>query len=150
VILVDSDVLLALVDRGHRQHHACVEALRTLREPLATIWPVLGAALTSSDGLPAAQSAILEMIGRGAVRLLPLGADEAPAVAALLTKRHRKPCSFAHAALAFVAQRDRLRSVFTLAGAPLVAAWPAGGKRPRVVPSVPAVRRRRRSTARVG
>jgi hypothetical protein len=106
-----------------------VEALRALREPLVTVWPVLAAALSSSDGLPAAQTAILEAVGRGAVRLLPLGQEDIPRLRELMTQRRRKPMSLAHAALIRVAEREGLDTAFTLAGAQLAAHRMIGGKK---------------------
>lgn len=133
MILVDSDVLVALVDRGHRQHRSCVEILRTLREPLATVWPALDGALDATQGLPAAQAAILEMVTRGAVRLAPLGQEDAPGLRQLLTTPRRAGAlRLAHAALVHVAQRDRARSVFTLSGARL-ARYRSGGKLLRIL-----------------
>ncbi len=135
MILVDSDVLVALVDRGDRRHRSCVEALRTLREPLATVWPVLDAALTSVKGLPAAQSAILEMVARGAVRILPLGQKDVAGLRQVLTKPRRAGVlSVAHAALVLVAERDRVESVFTLAGAQLGRGRVRGRQALRVLP----------------
>jgi predicted nucleic acid-binding protein len=145
MILVDADVLLALVDRGRPGHRTCVETLRTLREPLATIWPVLGVALAATDGLPAAQAAMLEMVARGAVQLLPLGPDDASQTATLLSQR-RKPMSFAHAALVHVAQRDGLGSIFTLSGAELSAQRSAG----RSLRILPGSRSRREARASSG
>ena len=139
MILVDSDVLVALVNRGHPRHRSCVATLRELRQPLATVWPVLGDALTSTTWSPAAQAAILEMVARGALRLLPLGQEDATRLQGLLTRtgRRRAAPSLAHAALAHVASRDGVGTAFTLAPAALRS---AGRKALRTIPR--ALRRR--------
>lgn len=128
MILVDSEVLVALVNRTDRRHLACVEALQALRQPLATAWPVLTAALTSTDGLPAAQGAILEMVARGAVRLAPLDQQDAPRLRQLMAKPRRNPMSLAHAALVRIAERDGFDTAFTLVPAQF-AAYRIGGRR---------------------
>ncbi len=135
---MDSDVLVALVNRTDRRHLACVEALQALRQPLATAWPVLAAALTSTDGFPAAQGAILEMVARGAVRLVPLGQQDAPRLRELMAKPRRNPMSLAHAALVRIAERDGLDTAFTLVPAQF-ATYRIGGRKPfRLLPKVPA------------
>lgn len=136
MILVDSEVLVALVNRGHPRHRTCVETLRDLREPLATVWPVLADALTSTAAIPAAQVAILEMVARGALRLLALGQEDAPRLGELLTKRRRRQAapSLAHAALAHVARRDGAYTAFTLAPSQLAAVRRGGRKLLRTLP----------------
>jgi len=141
VILVDSDVLVALVNRTDRRHLACVEALQALRQPLATVWPVLAAALTSTHGFPAAQGAILEMVARGAVRLVPLGQQDAPRLRELMAKPRRNPMSIAHAALVRTAERDGLDTAFTLVPAQF-ATYRIRGRKPfRLLPKLPAKKR---------
>jgi predicted nucleic acid-binding protein len=148
VILVDSDALVALVNRRDREHRACVGALQALREPLGTVWPVLAAALTSTDGYPAAQAAILEMVARGAVRLLPLGQEDAPRLRELIAKQRPKPMSLAHAALIRVAERDGVDTALTLASAQFGAYRIAGRKTFRLLPKVLAKPRRTSGAAR--
>ena len=38
-VLVDGGLLGALIDRANPAHEACVAALKTLRDPLVTVWP---------------------------------------------------------------------------------------------------------------
>jgi predicted nucleic acid-binding protein len=141
VILVDSDVLVALVNRSDRRHRACVEALRALREPLGTVWPVLMTALTSAEALPAAQAAILEMLSRGALTLLAFGQDDVPRLRELMAKRRRKQISVARAALIRVAERDGCDTVFTLAAGEFAAHRIGGRRRLRLLPKVGAAAR---------
>ena len=41
MILVDTGPLVALFDPADRAHDRCVETLKTIKEPLATTYPVL-------------------------------------------------------------------------------------------------------------
>ena len=134
MILVDADVLPALVNRGHPEHRRCVEALRLLQEPLGTVWPALAAALTQTAGVPAAESAILEMVERGSLRLVELGRDDMAALRAMLGRRGVRPLSLVHAALFRAAEREGLDTFFTLASAALATRRLAGGRRPRLIP----------------
>jgi predicted nucleic acid-binding protein len=45
MILIDAGPIVALLHRDGHNHERCVRALRTLREPLATAWPVLTEAM---------------------------------------------------------------------------------------------------------
>jgi predicted nucleic acid-binding protein len=143
MILVDADVLLALVNRSDARHRLCVEVLRSLSGPLATSWPVLTAALGCAGTWAEAGGVILEMVSRGALRVLPLGAEDAPRLGDLVAKG-AKPLSLAHASLVRLVEREAVDSVFTLSGADLAGRSATGRERRlRILPA-----RKRRTHAR--
>ncbi len=113
MILVDTDVLTALVNRGDASHEACVQALRSLQEPLATVWPVLASAVATLRD-PRGQVAILTMVSRGAVRLLAVGTEDLGPLAEILALPMARRPSLAHATLLRVAERENVRTLFTL------------------------------------
>jgi len=55
VILVDAGPLVALVDADDQYHEQCVSTLKSLQEPLATVWPPLTEAMYLLNDLPPAQ-----------------------------------------------------------------------------------------------
>jgi uncharacterized protein len=114
VILVDAGPLVALVDAGDQHHRRCVSALRGMREPLATVWPALTEAMYLLSDLPQGQEALWEMIERGAVQLLPLGATDIPRIRELMRKYANRPMDLADAALVCVAERQGIRKFFTI------------------------------------
>ena len=61
-----------------------------------------------------AQEALWEMIEAGAVEILPLGVDDVPRMKELMRKFRDLPMDLADAALVRVAERERLRRIFTL------------------------------------
>lgn len=61
-----------------------------------------------------AQEALWEMTETGAVELLPLGIDDIPRMKELMRKYRDLPMDLADAALVRVAERERLRRIFTL------------------------------------
>ena len=67
MILVDAGPLVALVDADDQYHEQCVSTLKSLREPLATVWPPLTEAMYLLNDLPAAQEALWEMLVRKAL-----------------------------------------------------------------------------------
>lgn len=114
MILVDAGPLVALVDRRDQHHAACVAALTRVREPLATIWPALTEAIYLLSDLPAAQEAVWEIVERGAVRLLPLELADVPRIRELMRKYANRPMDLADAALVRVAEREGVRTFFTV------------------------------------
>jgi hypothetical protein len=114
VILVDAGPLVAWVDVSDEHHSRCVEALKELREPMGTVWPAVTEALFLLLDLPEGQDAVLEMLRRGAVRLVPLGQEDVSRIQELMAKYRDQPMDFADAALVRVAERDGLDRVFTV------------------------------------
>ena len=41
MILLDTGPIVAFFDASDHYHHACIELLKTVNEPLVTTWPVL-------------------------------------------------------------------------------------------------------------
>ncbi len=61
-----------------------------------------------------AQGALREMIERHALQVLGLDADEMPVIRSLMKKYRDLPMDFADATLVHVANREKIREVFTL------------------------------------
>lgn len=134
-VLVDAGPLVALVNRGDSHHRRCVDALKTIRDPMLTVWPAVTEALfLVRDSWPA-QAALLEMIESRVVELLPLDEDDVPRMTALMGKYRDLPMDLADAALVRVSERERLRHVFTLDQRDFRVYRPAGLGRLGLIPS---------------
>jgi len=107
MILIDAGPLVALVDADDQYHEKCVDCLKSLREPLVTVWPPLVEAVYLLRDLPQAQEALWEMLARGAVRLLSLDLVDIPRVRELMIKYADRPMALADAALVRVAESRR-------------------------------------------
>jgi predicted nucleic acid-binding protein len=114
MILVDTGPLVAPIHEDDDQHQPCKETFLTLREPLGTVWPVLTEAMYLLSFSWEAQTALWEMIESGAVGILPLGSDDVARMKELMRKYRDLPMDLADAALVRVAERERLRRIFTL------------------------------------
>jgi hypothetical protein len=113
VIRIDAGPLVAVVDDRH--HEKCVDRLKTLREPLVTVWPPpLVEAVYLLGDLPKAQEAVWEMLARGAVQLMSLGMADIPRIRELMIKYADRPMDLADAALVRVAEREGIRRIFTV------------------------------------
>jgi uncharacterized protein len=113
-VLVDAGPLVALLDRGDAAHEACVDVLRSLREPLITVWPAFTEAMYLLSGSWVAQKALLSRLEIAAVALAPLDALDVPRVRELMEKYRDQPMDLADAALVRVAEREEITRIFTL------------------------------------
>ena len=113
-VLIDAGPLVALLHRDDTHHRQCVDALRAIRDPLATVWPAVTEAMYLLSFSWLAQKALWEWIETNTVTLLPLERDDAPRMKELMRKYRDLPMDLADAALVRVAERERIQSVFTL------------------------------------
>ena len=113
-VLVDTGPLVALLDRSDPYHLTCQEILRSVDDSLVTVWPVVTETMYMLRAYWQAQEALWEMIEIGAVEILPLGIDDVPRMKELIRKYRDLPMDLADAALVRVAERERLRRIFTL------------------------------------
>jgi uncharacterized protein len=113
-VLVDTGPLVALLDRSDPYHLTCQETLSSLEDSLVTVWPVVTEAMYMLRAYWQAQDALWEMIDTGAVEILLLGKDDIARLRDLMRKYRDLPMDLANAALVRVAERERLRRIFTL------------------------------------
>jgi predicted nucleic acid-binding protein len=148
VILVDAGPLVALVDASDEHHARCVSALKDVVEPMGTVWPAVTEALYLLPDLPDGQRAVLEMLRRGAIRLLPLEPEDVARLQELMAKYRDLPMDLADAALVRIAERDGLDRIFTLDRRDFEVYRIRGRKAFRIIPEAPAPRKRGRPVRR--
>ena len=112
--LVDAGPLVAILNPRDPHHARCVAALRKLRQPLVTVWPVLTEAMHFLGDSVAAVDALWAMLERDVLRLANLDATDAPRMRALMAKYADLPMDLADAALVRVAERESIHTVFTV------------------------------------
>ena len=113
-VLVDAGPLIALIDRADRDHGRCVAALKRISGRLLTTWMPVTEAMHLLASSQEGQGALLEMIEREALQVLPIDATDLPPIRHLMRKYADLPMDFADATLVHVAVRERLRDIFTL------------------------------------
>lgn len=113
-MLVDAGPLVALLDRGDPEHEACIAALKTLRDPLITVWPAFTEAMYLLGRSWRAQKALWSRLETEALALAPLDETDAPRMRELMEKYRDLPMDLADAALVRVAERDAVAHIFTL------------------------------------
>ena len=114
MILVDTGPLVALSNAEDQHYAACAAAIKSIVSPLGTVWPVLTETMYLLGRFPEAQSNIWEMVTRGIMQILPLGASDVPRIRELMQQYADRPMDLADAALIRVAEREGLRRFFTV------------------------------------
>lgn len=112
--LVDAGPLIALVDRSDRWHRACVSALRSIPGRLLTVWPAFVEAMYLLGKMAGGQERLFELAERRAMDFAALGPADFPRMRELMRKYRDLPMDLADAALVRVAEREKIRRVFTL------------------------------------
>lgn len=114
MMLIDTGPLVALIHADDQNHDRCTKALGSLRDPFVTVWPVLTEAVYLLNFSWKAQNALWEMLKRDFFTLLPLDESDVPRIRELMSKYRDLPMDFADAALVRVAEREKIRKIFTL------------------------------------
>ena len=113
-MLVDAGPLIALLDRGDAAHAACVEAIKSIRTPLTTVWPAFTEAMYLLRASWPAQKALWSRLETGGLALADLDDADANRMRELMEKYRDLPMDLADAAIVRVAEREGSSRVFTL------------------------------------
>ena len=113
-MLIDAGPLVALLDQADPEHEACVATLKTLRDPLITVWPAFAEAMYLLGRSWRGQKALWSRLETDALALAPLDETDAPRMRELMEKYRDLPMDLADAALVRVAERESLVEIFTL------------------------------------
>jgi predicted nucleic acid-binding protein len=112
-ILLDTGPLVSLLVAADHLHQLCTNALATIQPPLLTCWPVL----TEAAWLLRKQNRPMDRLAQaqagGMFEILPLTAEDLPAIAAIMRRYEDIGLQFADAVLAHLAEREDIRTVFT-------------------------------------
>jgi predicted nucleic acid-binding protein len=112
--LIDAGPLVALSDRSDSHHADCARVLVDLPGQLGTVWPALTEAMYLLGPSARAQEALWKLIDNGGVQIAELGLDDCPRMRELMWKYRDLPVDLADAALVRVAERERVRRIFTI------------------------------------
>jgi predicted nucleic acid-binding protein len=114
VILTDAGPLVALLDRGEREHRACVASLSSFTAPMLTTWPAFTEAmyLLGDAGGWKGQEALWLLVTRGDLEVV--SPERTERVRDLMKKYRDLPMDLADATLVALAEERKLTDVFTL------------------------------------
>lgn len=113
MVLVDAGPLIALIAEDNH-HERCKAAFSALDESMGTVWPVITEAMYLLSFSWKAQEALWEMIERKVVDLIMAESETLPRIRDLMRKYKDLPMDLADATLVAVAEREKIRRIFTL------------------------------------
>lgn len=134
MILTDAGPLVALLHADDAHHGRCVEVLRSLREPMLTVWPAFTEAMYLLGFSVDAQDALWQMLDTDALWIADLTEGDYPRMRHLMRKYHDLPMDLADAALVRLAEREHLKRIFTIDRRDFSVYRPAGLGRFEIVP----------------
>jgi uncharacterized protein len=112
--LIDTGVILALIDRDDRWHSLSVEAFSRTRLPLLTTEAVLTEVFHLTERNLRDVRGVWRLLRSGAIYMSPIGNEELPQIQALMDDYADSPMDFADATLVHLAARERLSTILTI------------------------------------
>ena len=114
MILLDTGPIVALIDASDSEHERCSHIAAKLEHPAWTVWPVVTEAMHLLSDSWAGQAGLWDRIQTGRIKLLPLDEADHSRLRQLMEKYNDLPMDLADAALVRVAEREKIRRIFTL------------------------------------
>lgn len=115
-VLVDTGVIVALLDRSERCHARCVDAMDGLERPMVTCEAVIAESCYLLRGLPGAPETVLQNVERGVFQIPFQLSRSAVPVRSIMRKYRDLPSDFADACLIHLADELNTEDILTLDG----------------------------------
>ena len=112
--VADTGPLVAILRKRENAHNPCVAALKLLRPPLLTCWPVLTEVAWLLRNEPKRLTALGGLIRSGSVRLVELDELAFHWIVAFLERYSSVGAQMADAALMYIAEQEGIDTVLTL------------------------------------
>jgi predicted nucleic acid-binding protein len=113
-VLLDTGVIVALLNRRDHHHKRCVDALSALRRPIATCEAVIGESCYMVQSIPEAIHRVLANVADGTFQIPFQLAGCAAEVEGILRKYRDMPADFADACLIAMANQLGTGDILTL------------------------------------
>ena len=113
-VLLDTGVIVALLDRSEKFHQACAEAVRELAAPLITCESVIAESCYLLRNLPGAPEAVIENVAAGIFQVPFQLSREAVGVKQVLRKYRDRRIDLADACLIRLADEFETADILTL------------------------------------
>lgn len=113
-VLLDSSVIVALLDKRERFHERCVRVLDEIEQPLVTCEAVISESCFLLRKIPNASDRILANVEKGLFQILFQLTSSAASVHAILNKYRDLPAGFADACLVQMADELDTGDILTL------------------------------------
>jgi len=115
-VLLDTGVIVALLDRSERRHGACAAAVQQVEAPLITCEAVIAESCYLLRSLAGASEAVLENVAAGIFQIPFELSREAAGVRQILRKYRDRQIDLADACLILLADEFETADILTLDG----------------------------------
>jgi hypothetical protein len=112
--LIDTGVILALIDRRDKWHEACVQAYNHSRLPLLTTEAVLSEVFHLARRDVVDSLGVWRLLRAGAIRMAPITNEDLAPIETLMGDYADRPMDFADATLVHLAAREPLSTILTI------------------------------------
>lgn len=112
--VADTGGLVAIIRKREKAHKKCVAALKTLRPPLLTCWPVLTEAAWLLRQEKGGVKALGDLVESGSIQIVQLDASALHWIIAFVDRYASAGAQLADAAVMYIAEHERIDTVFTL------------------------------------
>jgi predicted nucleic acid-binding protein len=113
-ILLDTGVIVALLDRSEEYHHDCANAVQVLQAPLVTCEAVLAESCFLLRGLPSAPEAVMDNVVAGIFQVPFKLSAAAAGLKQILRKYRDRKIDLADACLILLADEFETGDILTL------------------------------------
>jgi predicted nucleic acid-binding protein len=113
-VLIDTGPIVAILSEADQHHERCVAELASLRPPLVTCWSVLTEAQWLLRRDDEAVEGLFRAFSSGLLALLSVNADALPWLSIFLRRYSKLHADLADACLVYLAETERIHTVFTL------------------------------------
>jgi predicted nucleic acid-binding protein len=113
-VLLDTGVIVSLLDRSEKYHHACAAAIRELDAPLITCEAVLAESCYLLRNLPGAPETVIENVAAGIFQVPFQLSRETLTVRQVLRKYRDRRIDLADACLIWLADEFATADILTL------------------------------------
>ncbi|HET8679699.1 MAG TPA: PIN domain-containing protein [bacterium] len=116
MILTDAGPLVAIVDRGERDHGRCRKALRSLTGPMLTTWPAFTEAMYLLGGSAGwtGQEPLWRLVRREDLQIAEADQKMITRMSDLMARYRDLPMDLADASLVTLAEARGITRIFTL------------------------------------
>jgi predicted nucleic acid-binding protein len=112
--LLDTGVIVALLDRSEKFHQACADAVHEMHAPLITCEAVIAESCYLLRSLPGAPEAVFENVAAGIFQVPFQLSRDAPGVKQVLRKYRDRQIDLAEACLIHMADEFETADILTL------------------------------------
>lgn len=113
-VLLDTGVIVALLDSSERQHRVCAKTVEAMAAPLVTCEAVIAESCYLLRKLPGAADAILESVANGAFQIPFQLSRDASQIQRILARYRDRAVDLADACLVHLANELRVGDILTL------------------------------------